>query len=254
MGTTKAVFDEAGALQLVLSMLFPILVALFTKISTHPGVRAIALLGISVLSSVVKSAYDAAENHTAWQWQTVVYGAIFAFVVGVATHFGLWSPTGASTAAKKTLIKDAVDVTPIKVVDHPIEGATAPLPKVDLRTQEEQYQADLYSQRAAPLVDLLPAPTGPPVSILPPTTTHTKGIGSLIPNSPLAGIPEVAPASKDEPTPLGDAVAAEVKPPTKRAYVRKTTPAPVKKALPVAKKVAAKKTAPRKAAPVKRSR
>lgn len=92
----------AQYLSAMIGVVLPILVALVTKYSDHPGLKAILLLGLSLVSGFV----------TEWQtdpnfvWQQAAFGALMTFVIGVATLYGLWRPTTVSTKATSVLRHD----------------------------------------------------------------------------------------------------------------------------------------------------
>ena len=89
------VFDTstAGLLAVIVGVLLPILVAFVTKQSTLGKYKAVILLALSGISSVLFAWHDAAANNTDWDAKNVVLGAIVTFVIAVAAHAGLWKPT-----------------------------------------------------------------------------------------------------------------------------------------------------------------
>lgn len=280
MSTQAQVFDTAGTLSIILSVFLPILVGLATRESTHPGIKAVLLLALSIITSVVHSAYDAVQNNIHWSWQPVVYSAVISFIVGVTSHFGLWSPTGVSGVAAKIINIDPPKVAPrepqharsalsesLRVRDMPGYGVEpgfppaprppapafgsvsgAPIPPLPPLPPTHTYRppaAAPYGQREAP--NAQPIKMGP--------STMPAGAGTQVIDTP--GMPaDYAPPSASlapqvtPPTPEPE-LPKDEPPRVKRAYVRKA-PLPVKtvakKAAPV-KKVPAKKAAPRKATP-----
>lgn len=85
---------------LIVGVFLPILVAVVTKYESSPQVKSIALLVLSGVAAVLNSWLNTPNG---FDWQQAVWGAVTTFVVGVATLFGLWKPTGVNEAAKKTL-------------------------------------------------------------------------------------------------------------------------------------------------------
>jgi hypothetical protein len=85
------------AVNLVVGVFLPILVALVTKYQHQPQVRAVLLLVLSGVSGVL-SQWLAAPG--GFDLSQAVFGAVTTFVVGVATLFGLWMPTGVNDKAK----------------------------------------------------------------------------------------------------------------------------------------------------------
>jgi len=84
---------------LLIGTILPILVAAVTKWSTQSWIKATLLLGLSGVTGLL----------TEWignpQINWVVAGvlALQTFVIGVALHFGLWKPTGASEAVANSV-------------------------------------------------------------------------------------------------------------------------------------------------------
>lgn len=97
-GTTITVFQ---LVTLITGVFLPILVALVTKVQTSPRVRSVLLLVLSGIAAVLNSWLS---NPHGFDWAQAVWGAVTTFVIGVATLYGLWKPTGVSDAAKRTLV------------------------------------------------------------------------------------------------------------------------------------------------------
>lgn len=95
-----------GLLNLAIVVLLPLLVGLVTKSSTGAGVKAVILLALSGLSSVIMAWQAALEAGTVFNWVGVVYTTAINFAIAVAVHFGLWKPTGAASAAQSALVSD----------------------------------------------------------------------------------------------------------------------------------------------------
>lgn len=86
---------------LLLGTLYPILVALVTKVDTSPAVRAVLLAALSAVSGFLTEFLNS-ENFV---WQQALLTWVLTFVVAVATHFGLWQPTGVTAKAQRSLVK-----------------------------------------------------------------------------------------------------------------------------------------------------
>lgn len=80
----------------------PILVALVTKEVTNPRTKAIILLLLSTVSGVLNEWLVSTGD---FQWPKAIYNAVVMFVIGIATLYGLWRPTGVSGKAQQTLVK-----------------------------------------------------------------------------------------------------------------------------------------------------
>lgn len=89
----------------LIGLIAPIAVGLVTKASTSAGVKAVLLLTIAALVGVGQGFVDTPAGET-WNWQIAVFNAAVAWVAAVATHFGLYKPTGVSATAQKLLIRD----------------------------------------------------------------------------------------------------------------------------------------------------
>jgi len=91
--------DLGGLLSLVVTVLLPVLVGIVTTRLTSPGVRAVLLLLLATVKTIVEAVLSAnmAGAHPAWQM--IVFNAAVNFAVAVAVHFGLWKPTGVADKA-----------------------------------------------------------------------------------------------------------------------------------------------------------
>jgi len=78
---------------LALALIAPLLVGLLTKSSTPSGLKAALLAGLSVAVGVGNGFVNTAPGQV-WEWRAAVVTAVVAWVVAVATHFGLYKPAG----------------------------------------------------------------------------------------------------------------------------------------------------------------
>jgi len=85
---------------LIVGVLLPILVAIVTKYESSPRVKSVVLLVLSGVAAVLNSWLSTPNG---FDWQQAIWGAVTTFVIGVASLFGLWKPTGVNDAAKQTL-------------------------------------------------------------------------------------------------------------------------------------------------------
>lgn len=97
--------DPALTIQLILTVIMPIIVGLITKKTTSSAVKAWLLAGTTLVTSVLTGLYDAVINAGIFDLGQALLIAIPAFAISVATHYGLWKPTGISEAAQGTLNK-----------------------------------------------------------------------------------------------------------------------------------------------------
>lgn len=99
-------FNGVMLLQLTLAVFLPVAVGLVTKFTTNSNMKAILLLALSTITALLTQLADAVVNNVPYDLGQGVYMAIVTFVVGVATHYGLWKPTHVTEAAQAALVKD----------------------------------------------------------------------------------------------------------------------------------------------------
>lgn len=73
----------------------PLLVGLVTTRTTNAGAKAVLLLALNLLAGVLAGFFDSPAG---FDWKGAAVTAVASFVIGVATHYGLWKPVGASSA------------------------------------------------------------------------------------------------------------------------------------------------------------
>jgi hypothetical protein len=86
---------------LLIGVFIPILVGLVTKVTTNATVKSLLLLGLSAVSGFLTEFVNSAN----FVWQQALLTTVMTFVIGVATHFGLWAPTGVTAKAQNVLVK-----------------------------------------------------------------------------------------------------------------------------------------------------
>lgn len=91
--------DVALIIQLLISTILPILVGLVTKRTTPGGFQALLLAGLAIVTSFLTEFLSALSRAGTFDFGVWLVGAITSFVVAVATHYGLWKPTGATAKA-----------------------------------------------------------------------------------------------------------------------------------------------------------
>lgn len=96
------VFDVNGlqVLQFIIAIFLPLLVGLVTTRVTASGAKAVLLLALSAISAVLTGWAAAAQEGSVFDMGTALLSALGTFVVGVAMHYGLWRPVGASAAVQ----------------------------------------------------------------------------------------------------------------------------------------------------------
>lgn len=98
---------------LIVGVLLPILVALVTKYEHSAKIKALLLLVLSAVAGVLNSWL----RHTGtFDWTQAIWDAMTVFIIGVATLFGLWQPTGVNDVAK-AFPKGKATKTPTKTTE-----------------------------------------------------------------------------------------------------------------------------------------
>lgn len=95
--------DLVTVLQLVAGTFLPLIVALVTKVTTHPGVKAVVLAALALVSSLLSQIIDALVTGTPLDVGQALLLALPTFVVAVALHFGLWKPTGVAESVQESV-------------------------------------------------------------------------------------------------------------------------------------------------------
>lgn len=74
------------------SVILPALVALVTKQTAHPGVKAIVLLVLAAVTGFVDTWIDAVNQGVVFNFGTAGVATLMSFAVAVLAHYGLLSP------------------------------------------------------------------------------------------------------------------------------------------------------------------
>lgn len=88
-------------LGLIVSTVLPLLVGLVTTRVTHGGVKAGLLAIFASLTGILTELASALTSGTAYDLGTALVLMLGSFLVAVGLHYGIYKPTGASTAAQK---------------------------------------------------------------------------------------------------------------------------------------------------------
>lgn len=86
--------DLAGVVQLLVAFVLPVLVGLVTTRATSAALKAWLLAGLSLLTSLLVELGRSISEGATFDVGVALLAALPAFVVSVATHYGLWRPTG----------------------------------------------------------------------------------------------------------------------------------------------------------------
>lgn len=96
MTGTTVTFQAPEAISFVLGTILPLLVGLVTKKETNSTTK-VALLGLlSLVSSFLTALLTAEQLGTPFNIWNLIFGVVGTWVVGIATHQGVWKPTGAA--------------------------------------------------------------------------------------------------------------------------------------------------------------
>lgn len=71
------------------SVVLPIIVALVTKQTANPGLKAVVLLALSAVTGFGSSWLDALNGGTSFSMGTATVSALLSFAIGVLSHFGI---------------------------------------------------------------------------------------------------------------------------------------------------------------------
>lgn len=93
-----ASISTVQVVSLLVGTLIPILVALVTKSTAQPGVKAVVNLALSAVSGFGAEYINSAH----FVWQQALLTTVVTFVVSVATYYGLWKPTNVAGSSSPT--------------------------------------------------------------------------------------------------------------------------------------------------------
>ena len=92
--------DPAAVVQLLIAFVLPIAVGLVTTRVTSAAAKAWLLAGLTLVTSLLVELGRTLASGGVFDVGVALIAALPAFVVSVATHYGLWKPTGVSGAAQ----------------------------------------------------------------------------------------------------------------------------------------------------------
>jgi hypothetical protein len=104
--TVPLVASWATLISLLLSFVLPLVVGLVTKASWSGGLKAVLLLALQAITQFLVSWQAADAGHLPFDWRGWLLAVGLGFVVSVASHFGLWKPTGVAASAQATGVAD----------------------------------------------------------------------------------------------------------------------------------------------------
>lgn len=91
-------------LNVVVSLLLPLLVGLLTKASWNRNLKAVLLLLVAALSAGLT---DLATSGTLEGWKLILEQTCINWLIAVATHFHVWRPTGVAAQVAEIGVADS---------------------------------------------------------------------------------------------------------------------------------------------------
>lgn len=81
---------DVGLLEILVSMVLPLIVGIVVKQVAHPAVRSVTLAFLSAVTAVATTGLGTnGEIGT-----STVAQAVLSFIIAVGAYYGLWKPTG----------------------------------------------------------------------------------------------------------------------------------------------------------------
>jgi peptidoglycan/LPS O-acetylase OafA/YrhL len=91
--------QTAQLISLLVGTVLPLLVGLVTTRETKPGVQALLLLALAVISGFLSTLLGDLNSGVEFDVFTSTVTALTTFLVGVGMHYGLWKPTNVTYKA-----------------------------------------------------------------------------------------------------------------------------------------------------------
>lgn len=111
MQTASVAFNTGGVISLLIGTVLPVVVGYITKESLNPGLKSGILAGIAGLSGLLTQWLDAITSGTHFAWQAAVLSAFATWLVGEASYYKWWKPSGISDAVQNRGVTDPVPIT-----------------------------------------------------------------------------------------------------------------------------------------------
>jgi hypothetical protein len=93
--------DLTTWLGFAVSVILPALVALVTKQTAHPGLKAFVLLLLSAVTGFAYSCIEAVQNSLPFSLNAAVVAFVMSFGTAVLAHYGLLSPAAVTGSQGK---------------------------------------------------------------------------------------------------------------------------------------------------------
>ena len=101
--------DPAAVVQLVVAFILPVIVGLVTTRVTSAATKAWLLAALALVTSLLVELGRSIAAGTTFDVGIVLIASLPTFVISVATHYGLWKPTGVSLAAQNVGARHLAD-------------------------------------------------------------------------------------------------------------------------------------------------
>ena len=96
--------DTYQWLNIVVSLILPLIVGLLTKQSWNRNLKAVLLLAVAAISAGLTDLITAGSLEG---WKLLLEQTAINWLVAVATHFHLWRPTGVATKVAEIGVADS---------------------------------------------------------------------------------------------------------------------------------------------------
>ena len=100
--TTVLALDLNMLISMAIGTVLPIVVGLVTTKVTNAGAKAILL---ALLAAIAGFGTEYVGDPSHFIWTTALLNWLNTFMIAVATHYGLWKPTGVASRAQDSLVK-----------------------------------------------------------------------------------------------------------------------------------------------------
>ena len=94
----------AMMLTALIQVVLPLVVGLVTRLTTHPGLKAVLLLVLTSANQFFVG-WLSAIGHGQFNWVVYLFNVLLGFLISVGMHFGIWRPTTVTDVAQNSLVK-----------------------------------------------------------------------------------------------------------------------------------------------------
>lgn len=83
---------DVNLLEIIVSMILPLIVGVVVKQVAHPAVKSITLAFFAALTAVLTAGLSSGGEIGT----SIIAQAVMSFIIAVGTYYGLWKPAGIS--------------------------------------------------------------------------------------------------------------------------------------------------------------